>query len=102
MSILLEDLQSPILHRSVKPPILSCFGDIALAVGPGFQPYLETTMAVLQQAGSMRADPTNFDLVDYVNQLREGIVEAYVGIVTGLGSSEQGTCPTSESLLTVS
>ncbi|BGP19924.1 hypothetical protein JCM10213_002282 [Rhodosporidiobolus nylandii] len=81
MQGLLAALQSPVLHRSVKPPILSCFGDIALAVGPAFEPYLETTMGVLSQAGAMRADPTNYDLVDYVNGLREGILEAYTGVV---------------------
>jgi len=59
MEVLLTALQSPVLHRSVKPPILSCFGDVALAVGPSFEPFLETTMNVLQQAGAMRADPVS-------------------------------------------
>lgn len=57
MEGLLSALQSPVLHRSVKPPILSCFGDLALAIGPAFEPFLDTTMKVLQQAGLMRADP---------------------------------------------
>lgn len=57
MEGLLSALQSPVLHRSVKPPILSCFGDLALAIGPSFEPFLDTTMKVLQQAGLMRADP---------------------------------------------
>ncbi|GAA5923414.1 hypothetical protein JCM3775_007533 [Rhodotorula graminis] len=84
MEGLLAALQSNVLHRSVKPPILSCFGDIALAVGPAFEPFLHTSMTVLKQAGIMRADPNNYDLVDYVNTLREGILEAYTGIVGGL------------------
>lgn len=84
MELLFQDLQSTVLHRSVKPPILSCFGDIALAIGDGFAPFLDTTVAVLQQAGAMRADPNNYDLVDYINQLREGIIEAYTGILGGL------------------
>lgn len=28
-------------------------------------------------------------MIDYVNQLREGILEAYVGIVTGLKDTEK-------------
>lgn len=84
MELLLQDLQSTVLHRSVKPPILSCFGDIALAIGGNFTPFLDTTIGVLQQAGAMRADPSNYDLVDYINQLREGILEAYAGILAGM------------------
>ncbi|KAH8918742.1 ARM repeat-containing protein [Atractiella rhizophila] len=84
LEMLMQDLQSAVLHRSVKPPILSCFGDIAMSIGGSYVPFLESTMTVLQQAGAMRADPNNFDLVDYINTLREGILEAYTGIVGGL------------------
>ncbi|SCV73049.1 BQ2448_6974 [Microbotryum intermedium] len=84
MELLLADLQSTVLHRNVKPPIISCFGDIALAVGPGFEPFLETTMTVLQQAGTVQVDPSNYDLIDYVTTLREALLEAYTGIVSGL------------------
>jgi len=89
MTHLLEDLQSSILHRDVKPAILSCFGDIALAIGSNFVNYLSIVMAVLKQASSMEASPNDYDMIDYVNQLREGILEAYVGIVQGLKS---GNC----------
>ena len=89
MQILLASLQSSILHRSVKPPILSCFGDIALAVGPPFEPFLETTIGVLEQAGAMRAEASNYDLVDYIITLREAILDAYTGIVGAFKSSPQ-------------
>ncbi|EIM24156.1 ARM repeat-containing protein [Wallemia mellicola] len=84
MNVLLENLAASQLHRSVKPPILSAFGDIGLAIGGQFEPYLPVTMQVLQQAGSMMPDPNNYDLIDYVATLRESILEAYVGIVSGL------------------
>ncbi|RUP05746.1 hypothetical protein BC936DRAFT_140503 [Jimgerdemannia flammicorona] len=89
MQLLIANLQSPILHRNVKPAILSCFGDIALAISGKFEPYLEVVMMVLQQAGSMRADKNNYDMIDYLNQLHEGIVEAYVGITQGLKTGEK-------------
>ncbi|KXS20860.1 importin subunit beta-1 [Gonapodya prolifera JEL478] len=91
MTLLLQNLQSPQLHRDVKPAILSCFGDIALAIGPGFSAYLDVVMMVLLQACQIRAPPNNYDMMDYVNQLREGIIEAYVGIVQGLKSGDKAS-----------
>jgi len=84
VSLLLQDLQNPLLHRNVKPPILSCFGDIAMAIGQDFVKYLQIVMNMLQQASATSVDPNDYDLVDYLNQLREGIFEAYTGIIQGL------------------
>ncbi|KAL0578066.1 karyopherin Kap95 [Marasmius crinis-equi] len=89
MTVLLENLQSDVLNRNVKIVVLSCFGDIALAIGAAFEPYLETTMNVLGQAGAVEPNPLDYDLVDYVAQLREGILEAYTGIVTGFKKTEK-------------
>ncbi|KAG6332567.1 hypothetical protein ID866_6517 [Astraeus odoratus] len=89
MNALLENLQSEVLNRNVKISVLSCFGDIALAIGVAFEPYLETTMGVLRQAGAVQPNPLDFDLVDYVAQLREGILEAYTGIVTGFKTTDK-------------
>ncbi|KAF5353387.1 hypothetical protein D9756_007847 [Leucocoprinus leucothites] len=89
MTVLLENLQSDVLNRNVKVSILSCFGDIALAIGPAFEPYFETTMSVLRQAGQVEPNPLDYDLVDYVSQLREGILEAYTGIVTGFKKTDK-------------
>ncbi|WFC98298.1 karyopherin Kap95 [Malassezia yamatoensis] len=83
---LFEDLQSPVLNRNVKPPILSSFGDIALAITGNFEPYLQTAMAVLQQASMVQnsGDVHDYEMSEYINDLREGIAEAYVGIVSGM------------------
>lgn len=90
MQLLVADLQSPTLHRSVKPNILSCFGDMALATNDKFEPYLEVVMIVLQQAGSMRSAKDNYESIDYVNTLHEGVIEAYVGIVQGFNGTQKG------------
>jgi importin subunit beta-1 len=60
MTALLENLQSDVLNRNVKVSILSCFGDIALAIGPNFEPYFETTMTVLRQAGQVEPNPVSW------------------------------------------
>jgi len=86
VSLLLQDLQNSMLNRNVKPPILSCFGDIALAIGGEFVKYLGIIMSMLQQASTTTVDMNDYDLVDYLNQLREGIFEAYTGIIQGLRS----------------
>jgi len=89
IGFMLQDLQNGSLHRSVKPPILSCFGDIALAIGGQFEKYFVPVMGMLQQATftatSTRLDQIeDVDLIDYINSLREGIFEAYTGIIQGL------------------
>lgn len=90
VQLLLQDLQNPLLNRNVKPPILSCFGDLALAVSGEFVKYLNVVMTMLQQASTTTVDTNDIDLVDYLNQLREGIFEAYTGIIQGLRSDNQG------------
>ncbi|PWA00137.1 hypothetical protein BB558_003829 [Smittium angustum] len=86
MSTLLQNIESDVLNRDVKPTILSCFGDIALAIGAHFTNYLEVVLRVLGSACNMSARivTDDYDLVDYNNKLRCGIFEAYVGIVQGL------------------
>jgi importin subunit beta-1 len=112
MNALIENLQAVGVSREVKIAVLSCFGDIALAIGGSYEPYLETSMLVLGQAGEVSPNPVSllcsyclrpsiepcnpdgmkldYDSVDYVAQLRETIIEAEVGIVTGLKGSGKG------------
>ncbi|XP_058095845.1 importin subunit beta-1-like isoform X1 [Magnolia sinica] len=86
---LLKDLSSNQLHRSVKPPIFSCFGDIALAIGENFGKYLIYAMPMLQSAGELSAPASGVDdeVSDYTNVLRNGILEAYSGIFQGFKNS---------------
>lgn len=84
MMMLLENLGNATVHRSVKPQILSTFGDIALAIGPFFKNYLDYVLNTLQQASQAQVDKTDYDMIDYLNELREGCLQAYTGILQGL------------------
>ncbi|KAI9075935.1 hypothetical protein K1719_018055 [Acacia pycnantha] len=89
MTQLLKDLSSNQLHRSVKPPIFSCFGDIALAIGENFEKYLLYAMPMLQSAAELSAHTAGADddMAEYTNSLRNGILEAYSGIFQGFKGS---------------
>ncbi|KAL1123674.1 hypothetical protein AAG570_001447 [Ranatra chinensis] len=84
MVLLLENLGDNELHRSVKPQILSVFGDIALSLGPEFKKYLDVVLQTLAQASQAQVDRSDFDMVDWLSELRDGVVEAYSGIIQGL------------------
>lgn len=90
MTLLLKDLSSSELDRSVKPPIFACFGDIALAIGENFEKYLTYALPMMQRASEICAqiDSNDEDMVDYGNQLRRSIFEAYSGILQGFKNAK--------------
>lgn len=76
----------------LKPAILQCFGDIAGAIGPSFEKYLETVARVLEAAASaITLNETSFEQYDYVISLSEGIMDAWGGILIALKHSK-GIC----------
>lgn len=90
MELLLNDLRSEVLHRSVKPPIFSCFGDVALAVGDRFEKYVSYALPMMQGAAEICAqmDTDDEELMEYGYQLKRSIFEAYSGILQGFKDSK--------------
>eukprot|EP01041_Mallomonas_annulata_P000250 gene250-463_t len=81
---LLDLLQSPALNRSVKPHVLAVFADIAMALENEFNRYANIILVMLQQAAEVNIQTDDEDLIDYINGLREAILDAYTGILQGL------------------
>lgn len=80
MNLLLGILRTS--TNQLKPAILETFGDIAQAIGTNFSTYLAVVGGVLQQASSVTtSSDLPFDMVDYIVSLREGIMDAWGGIL---------------------
>ncbi|KAJ3130159.1 karyopherin beta [Nowakowskiella sp. JEL0407] len=84
MEVLLQGLLSPVLPQHIKPKILSSFGDVANAIGDHFDLFFEKSMKLLEQASQTEWSPDNYQQNEYGNELREGVIDGYVGIVQGL------------------
>ncbi|KAK5166628.1 karyopherin Kap95 [Saxophila tyrrhenica] len=87
MNALLNNLRSTTLGNQFKPAILQCFGDVAQAIGGEFETYLSVVAQVLQQAAGITVqseNSNNFEMLDYVVSLREGIMDAWGGIVMAM------------------
>lgn len=87
MTMLLTALNDPRLDQSVRPHILSLFGDIAMAIGKNVTRYLNYIMQSLKQAAQVEVDKTDFDQVDYLNELHESVITSITGIIHGLKGS---------------
>ncbi|KAL5719053.1 Importin subunit beta-1 [Ranunculus cassubicifolius] len=89
MTQFLKDLSSNQLHRSVKPPIFSCFGHISPTIEENIDKYLLYSMPMLQSAAelSVRTSVVDDEIMEYTNLLRNGILEAYSGIFQGFKNS---------------
>lgn len=87
MEILYVNLQNSVVDRKIKAAIMSCFGDVALAISGEFEKYFNAVMQMLQEASLTRLShgpAYNEEWVEYLNSLREGVLEAYTGIIHGL------------------
>lgn len=67
---------------------MQCFGDIAGAIGGHFENYLTIVAQVLEQASTVTAAADGpYEMFDYVISLREGIMDAWGGIIGAMKSS---------------
>lgn len=93
MTVLVEILGRNDVHRTIKPQILSAFGDVALVLGDRFETYLPRVKVVLMQAMQLSIHQQtqcngDEDIMEYNNELRHGILDAYSGILQGIGNQK--------------
>jgi importin subunit beta-1 len=88
LEILYQLLMNSKVHRKIKAAIMPVFGDVALAITGDFEKYVTPVVQMLQEASKTTLPPGVVDpddeWVDYLNTLREGVMQAYTGIIHGL------------------
>lgn len=97
MTCLMNALQNGQLHRSVKPTLLSTLGDVAFAISGRYVKFLPASMSMLGSAAEATVPEQDDELVEYLQKLREGIMNGYIGVINGLsfaGGQQQLLAPT--------
>lgn len=93
MANLGNTLSNPNVRRELRPLILSAFGDIASSIGKEFIQYLEVVMGICNVAQNMQLDDDTIENEDYLLSVKQAVLDAYVGIVTGLHDSPESLFP---------
>eukprot|EP00043_Microstomoeca_roanoka_P027243 m.13887 g.13887 ORF g.13887 m.13887 type:complete len:879 (+) comp7447_c0_seq1:172-2808(+) len=86
MSLLMEILAVPDVDRSVKPQVISTFGDFAQAIGADIESFLPMLLPVLKTAcmSATASESDDEDDIAFMNSLRESLLETYTNILQAL------------------
>ena len=84
MGILWEIFHEPTLDKNVHPHILATFGDVACAVEGDFLESLEGVMGLIYEAMEVQPADDSDDEIDYVNLVRQNVLESCSSILQGL------------------
>lgn len=93
LQLLGDALTSPNSKRELKPAIVSAFGDIATAIGPEFAPYLEFVLKTCTEASNIQPEDGTIETLDYVFNVREAVLDCFVGIVGGFINEARALAP---------
>ena len=93
MNILGNNLSNPDIPKDLRPIIISCFGDIASSIGDLFAPYLEVVMKILAAAQNLQPEDGSIESFDYIFNVKESVLDAYVGIIAGFHNNPQAIYP---------
>lgn len=99
MTILGNTLSNPDVKRELRPAIVSAFGDVAAAIGPNFEPYLEYVMNICTEAASIEPQDGSLETIDYVFTVRESVLDCFVGITAGFSDQPEKLYPVAGGIL---
>ncbi|AFZ80545.1 importin beta-1, putative [Theileria equi strain WA] len=87
LQLLFNILNDMNADKTLTAPIVTALGDIAMAIGGEFAPHIQPAMVLLMTAASTEFEMGPSDSEEwiyFVNDLREGVLQAFTGIVYGL------------------
>ncbi|EGD72145.1 hypothetical protein PTSG_11556 [Salpingoeca rosetta] len=95
LSLLMEVVAVPDVDRSIKPQVISTFGDFAQAIGRDIVVYLQMLLPVLKTASESATtlESDDEDDIAFMNQLRENILETYTNILQALTDENAKATP---------
>lgn len=82
---------SPPINQTLIPPIVNCFGDLALGLEEHFLPFFPATINLLAQVSTQSMPPVaagasqhlSPETIDFFNELRVSILEALTCLIQG-------------------
>ena len=80
-------LRIPSVNQSIIPYVVTCFGDLALAMEKDFEPFFAPILNVLAEVSNRtNAAHQHGDLSESINEIRISVLEALTCIVQGMKS----------------
>ena len=81
-------LQKQDVMRSLKPPALAAFADVAIALGPRIEEYLINILAIVKSAAKTDIPPDDEDLAEYLTEVRKAAIEAWSCLLLAFASED--------------
>lgn len=89
MQLILSNLVKPTVDRTLRPSMVVCISDIAMAVSGFYDRYLNAVMSVILPMSIQAVEnPTQSDQ-EYLNTLREAIAELLTATIHALNESDK-------------
>ncbi|ELA42790.1 uncharacterized protein VICG_00105 [Vittaforma corneae ATCC 50505] len=78
-------ITSPDVSLEIKPRIIVSLGDIALAVGKSFEPYVSLCVMLLTQINTLSREGDE----DYVDNLRKAVIQLFSCLFLSVGNTDE-------------